>query len=198
MLLVLAGVGYGLLQSGTLSGQIPGMDSTANTPQDQGTNDQRNADLLAAEQAVNSGATPEPAVISPPPDMNPQPTNSVPVPPSDLGEPPPVQDVVPQTDAATAPPPAEVGEVPPPATVEAKRPHKTAKKAEGKATKKSPKSGLRVFSRKCEIRARPAAKSKVTGSVPKGKKLWVDSHDAAWGKVRTKAGRGYVSKSCYK
>jgi hypothetical protein len=44
----------------------------------------------------------------------------------------------------------------------------------------------------------PTAGSKSVGNVAKGKKLWLESHNAQWFKAYKKSGTAYVSADCIK
>lgn len=72
------------------------------------------------------------------------------------------------------------------------------KKAVSKAKKSSSKfkNGMYRFSVNCNMRSKPSTQSKAVGKVEKGKKLWVEGHNADWVKVFKKSGAVYVNKGC--
>jgi hypothetical protein len=67
----------------------------------------------------------------------------------------------------------------------------TKKKVSGKF-----KNGMYRMSVNCNMRQKPDAQSKAVGKVKKGKKLWVEGHNANWVKVYKKSGPVYINKLC--
>ena len=60
------------------------------------------------------------------------------------------------------------------------------------------KTGYFVFANACDMKFSPTAGSKSVGNVAKGKKLWLESHNAQWFKAYKKSGTAYVSADCIK
>ena len=60
------------------------------------------------------------------------------------------------------------------------------------------KNGYFVFASACDMKASPSAGGKSVGNVAKGKKLWLDSHNAQWFKAYKKSGTAYVPADCVK
>ncbi len=60
------------------------------------------------------------------------------------------------------------------------------------------KNGYFVFASACDMKSSPSADSKSVGNVSKGKKLWLDSHNASWFKAYKKSGTAYISADCVK
>lgn len=60
------------------------------------------------------------------------------------------------------------------------------------------KNGFFVFANDCEMKSAPGKNGSSVGSVSKGKKLWLDVHNASWLKAYKKNGTAYVSTSCVK
>jgi len=58
------------------------------------------------------------------------------------------------------------------------------------------KSGMYHIKNNCNMRAKPDQKASKKGLVPKGKRLWVENHNATWVKVFKKSGPVFLHKSC--
>lgn len=58
------------------------------------------------------------------------------------------------------------------------------------------KNGFYTFSADCIMKSEPNDASSDVGNVSKGKKLWLDKHDATWFKAFKKSGTVYVPSSC--
>lgn len=56
--------------------------------------------------------------------------------------------------------------------------------------------GMKTFSSDCIMKSEPNDASENVGNVAKGKKLWLDTHDATWFKAYKKSGTVYVPSSC--
>lgn len=56
--------------------------------------------------------------------------------------------------------------------------------------------GMKTFSSDCIMKSEPNDASDNVGTVSKGKKLWLDAHDATWFKAYKKSGTVYVPSSC--
>ncbi len=71
--------------------------------------------------------------------------------------------------------------------------------AEGvrKPSARSPfKAGLYTFSEKCTMYKEPRSLSDEAGSIPAGRKLWIDPHNDGWHKAYKKSGTVYISSEC--
>lgn len=106
----------------------------------------------------------------------------------DYGSDPVQQDPPPPTQAAAKPAPPAHDPMP----MEA--PQKSAPAKSGKVRK----SGFYVFAKACVMRNKPSAKGTSAGNIAKGKRLWLDKHDASWMKAHKKSGSVFVSTSCLK
>ena len=71
--------------------------------------------------------------------------------------------------------------------------------AEGvrKPSAKTPfKPGMYKFEEKCTMYKEPRSLSAEAGSIPAGRKLWIDGHDENWLKAYKKSGAVYISADC--
>lgn len=64
------------------------------------------------------------------------------------------------------------------------------------AVSSSIKSGMHTVDTSCQIKTKPTGKSKTSGFLPKGKKVWAEPHGKNWAKVYRKKGTGYVPSVC--
>ncbi len=58
------------------------------------------------------------------------------------------------------------------------------------------KAGLYTFSEKCTMYKQPRSLSEEAGSIPAGRKLWIDPHNDGWLKAYKKSGTVYISSDC--
>lgn len=70
------------------------------------------------------------------------------------------------------------------------------KKRKKKRSSKKFKAGMYRMGIDCNMRKTASANSKKMGTVKKGKKLWVDAHNADWVKVYKKNGAVFINKGC--
>ncbi len=60
------------------------------------------------------------------------------------------------------------------------------------------KSGMYKFAEECKMYKEPRSFSDQAGSIPPGRKLWIDSHNENWLKAYKKSGTVYISTDCLK
>lgn len=60
------------------------------------------------------------------------------------------------------------------------------------------KSGMYKFSKECTMYSEPRTFSREAGSIPAGRKLWIDPHDQDWLKAYKKSGTVYIPADCLK
>ncbi len=65
-----------------------------------------------------------------------------------------------------------------------------------KAISKKFKNGMYKFKSNCTMRSQPSKTAAKAGTVSKGKKLWVEAHNAQWVKIYKKSGAVYINKVC--
>ncbi len=58
------------------------------------------------------------------------------------------------------------------------------------------KNGMYRVGSACTMRAQPSTSASKEGTVPKGKKLWMEAHNANWVKVFKKSGPVFINKVC--
>lgn len=58
------------------------------------------------------------------------------------------------------------------------------------------KNGMYRLGSNCTMRSQPSKTARNAGSVSKGKKLWMEGHNANWVKVYKKSGAVYINKVC--
>lgn len=84
----------------------------------------------------------------------------------------------------------------PPVEAPKKKVAEAKKSTSSRAPASNGKSGMRTFSADCQMKTQPDDASADAGSVNKGKKLWLDQHNATWFKAYKKSGTVYVPSSC--
>jgi outer membrane biosynthesis protein TonB len=75
---------------------------------------------------------------------------------------------------------------------------KPAKAQKERVPASAAKNGYFVFASACDMKSSPSAGGKSVGNVAKGKKLWLDSHNAQWFKAYKKSGTAYIAADCVK